>query len=252
MVREAGLQGRVGVHLNLTEGQPITDAIRRCSRLCSADGQMRHGPGTIWRLAPDDARAVEIELTAQIEAALAAGITPSHLDSHHHIHTHWAVCTVVMHLARRYRIPAIRLSRNCGPVLGLLRRSYKVVFNARLAYAGYARTDRFGSARDAEFLTGSVRALEIMTHPDLDAQGRVVDVTTGAGPLEDVARDWGAVANLVSYRELWLPCARRTAPVGIEVTPDSPRQSSQSCARRGDPLGQSCAARVTTNRDKIR
>ena len=200
MARANGLQDRIGVHLNITEGLPITDAIRRCPRLCSVDGQMLVQPGTIWRLAPEEARAIEIELTAQIEAVLAAGVTPSHLDSHHHIHTHWPICTVVMRLARRHGMPAIRLSRNCGAGPGLLKRSYKIALNTRLARAGFARTDRFGSARDAALLARPVPSLEIMTHPDLDADGRLVDVTTGAGPLEGVARDWGAVASLMSYR----------------------------------------------------
>lgn len=205
MARANGLQDRIGVHLNLTEGRPITDPIRRCPRLCSADGQMLHRSGTSLRLAADETRAVEIELSAQIEAVLAAGITPSHFDSHHHVHTHWAICTIVMRLARRHGIPAIRLSRNCGVDPGLPKRLYKTAFNKRLARAGFAWTDHFGSARDVALLARPVRALEIMTHPDLDADGRVVDVTTGAGPLENVARDWGTVASLMSYRELCRP-----------------------------------------------
>jgi predicted glycoside hydrolase/deacetylase ChbG (UPF0249 family) len=136
---------------------------------------------------------------------LAAGIRPSHLDSHHHIHTHWPICTIVMRLARRHDIPAIRLSRNCGVDPGLLKRSYKAALNRRLSRAGLGRTDRFGSARDAALLARPVRALEIMVHPDLDADGRLVDVTTDAGPLEDVARGFREGATLVSYRELCSP-----------------------------------------------
>lgn len=205
IARECDLQDRVGVHLNLTEGLPLTEPIRRSRRFCDGDGQMSHRTGTIWLLTPDQARAVAAELAAQIEAVLAEGITPSHLDSHHHIHTHWPICAIVMRLASYYRIPAIRPARNCVPGL-LPKRLYKTALNKRLARAGFARVDRFGAAREAEHCKGSFQALEIMTHPDLDAQGRLIDRTTGAGPLEDVARDWRAMTGLISYSEL---CERR-------------------------------------------
>lgn len=205
LAHDKGVQDRIGVHLNLTEGRPITDPIRLCPRLCDADGNLLHRPGTIWRLSPDEARAVEVELAAQIEAVLSAGIRPSHLDSHHHIHTHWPICTVVMRLARRHDIPAIRLSRNCGVEPGLLKRWYKVAFNRRLSRAGFGRTDRFGSTRDAALIAQPVRALEIMVHPDIDREGRLVDVTSDAGPLEDAVRGRRPGTRLVSYRELSNP-----------------------------------------------
>jgi hypothetical protein len=37
------------------------------------------------------------------------GKLPSLFDSHHHVHTQWAICTVVIRLARRHGIRAIRL-----------------------------------------------------------------------------------------------------------------------------------------------
>ena len=94
MLRARGLEDRVGVHLNVAEGLPLTDPIRRCPRLCPA-GRLCLA-GTCWRLTPDEAMAIELELATQIEAALKAGIRPSHLDSHLHAHTHWPICTIVI------------------------------------------------------------------------------------------------------------------------------------------------------------
>jgi predicted glycoside hydrolase/deacetylase ChbG (UPF0249 family) len=196
------LHDRIGVHLNLTEGLPLSDPIRQCPRLCSPTGQLGGVHGALWRLTPDEAKAIETELTAQIDALLAAGINPSHFDSHHHFHTQWPVSTIVMRIARRYSVTAIRLTRNCGPSPGLARRIYKTAFNTRLALADLAPTRHFGSAKDAASLVRFAGPVEIMVHPSLDNGGRVIDITAGARPLEDVAAYWRTIGTLVSYREL--------------------------------------------------
>lgn len=203
------LQDRIGVHLNLTEGPPLSDPIRLCPRLCGPEGQLGHHRRPIWRLTGDEIKAIETELTAQIDAVLAFGISPSHLDSHHHVHTQWPISTIVMRIARRYGVSAIRLTRNCGPSPGLARRIYKTAFNSRLTRAGLAPTRHFGSAEDAASLTRCAGPVEIMVHPSLDDDGRVVDIAKGARRLEDVATYWRTVGTLVSYRELGRPADRK-------------------------------------------
>ena len=197
------LHGRIGLHMTLTEGPPLTDPIRLCPRLCDSSGQLAGRHGSIWRLSPDEARGIEIELTAQIDAVLANGVLPSHFDSHEHFHTQWAVGTIVMRLAHRFNVPAIRLTRNCIPATGSLRRMYKMTFNTRLAFAGYAGTAHFGSAMEAASLTRFLGPVEIMTHPALDSEGRVIDITSGAGRLVDVAERWTTVGTLTNYSDLY-------------------------------------------------
>lgn len=51
---------------------------------------------------------MERELHAQIEKVLAAGIAPTHLDSHKHVHTLPAIGRMSLRLARQYGILAIR------------------------------------------------------------------------------------------------------------------------------------------------
>lgn len=196
------LNARIGVHLTLTEGSPLTDPIRRCPRLCDRSGQLTGKHGSIWRLSPDEARAIEIELAAQIEAVLASGVLPSHFDSHEHFHTQWVVATIIMRLAHRYNVPAIRLSRNFTPSRVSFRRVYKMAFNARLAHAGFAGTAHFGSARELASLTRFFGPVEIMTHPALDSERRLVDITLGAGRLEDVVERWKTIGTLTNYSEL--------------------------------------------------
>src|SRR4051794_31965959 len=52
---------------------------------------------------------VYAELRAQIEKIIAAGISPSHLDSHKHTHIVPSVFNVVVRLAQDFRIPFVRL-----------------------------------------------------------------------------------------------------------------------------------------------
>jgi predicted glycoside hydrolase/deacetylase ChbG (UPF0249 family) len=201
-IHDHGLADRIGIHLNLTEGPPLTDPIRSCPRLCRPSGELSIANPPLWRLGHEEATAIETELAAQIDVVLEFGITPSHFDSHHHVHTQWPISTIVMRLARRYGVTAIRLTRNCGPIPRLPARIYKTAFNWRLARASLAPSRHFGSAADAATLVRFDGPVEVMVHPSLDVDGRVVDITPGARPLEEVAAHWRSIGTLTSYRDL--------------------------------------------------
>jgi chitin disaccharide deacetylase len=129
----------------------------------------------------------------QLERVLAAGIRPTHLDSHHHSHTEWAIAPLVCRLARDYGIRRIRLTRNMGPVPSRAKRWYKKVFNYRFLgrRSGLVdNTDYFGDIADMNYFLnagGGARAntgvkgrvqglsVEIMVHPLFDPAGRLVD-----------------------------------------------------------------------------
>jgi len=78
--------GRIGVHLNITEGRALTDRIAKCTRFCDKSGAFT-GSHLVFSLSTDESRAVEEEFQAQVQACIDRGILPTHLDSHHHYHT---------------------------------------------------------------------------------------------------------------------------------------------------------------------
>ena len=197
-----GVSDRIGVHLNLTVGQPLSPGIRRRPRLCAPDGTLQLQGQPRWRLSSGERSAVYTELAAQLDIVLAAGIRPSHVDSHHHVHTQWPIGSIVMRLVRDYRIPTVRLTRNCGSGISTVKRAYKRLYNARLSRAGLAATRWFGAARDVVSLEPQPGAIEIMVHPSLEADGRLVDLTDPTVPLEHVAAQWREAGRLVGYREL--------------------------------------------------
>jgi predicted glycoside hydrolase/deacetylase ChbG (UPF0249 family) len=184
LVREhKDLQNRIGVHLNLTEGRPLSRPILDCPLFCSVDGYLaldREYP--LFHLSRKEKDAAYTELKTQLERVLAAGIRPIHLDSHHHIHTEWAIAPLVCRLAREYQIPRIRLTRNIGRPPAYPKRIYKHLFN-RWRLAGPAKlknTDYFGDIGDLLYFSKhhwpTGKTIEVMVHPLFDEKGGLVDL----------------------------------------------------------------------------
>src|SRR5450631_587440 len=74
------LSKKIGLHLNLTDGYPLSEAIRKCGRFCNGSGlfiYQRKRP--LFYLRPRERRAIYQEMRAQIEKMISAGIIPSHL-----------------------------------------------------------------------------------------------------------------------------------------------------------------------------
>lgn len=171
LVRARGLAGRIGVHLSLDEGPPLSQEMRRY-----ADG---NGQLCVRRslkpFSPQLSRAVEAELAAQIERVLATGIRPTHLDSHRHIHTVFPIGRLVVKLARHYDIPYVRPARNLASRSGVAAGAYKWMFNRYVA--SQVRTaELFGDIVDLhhlhlgnkEEMTGLI---ECMIHLDESPRG---------------------------------------------------------------------------------
>jgi len=178
LVAAAKLQAGIGIHLNLSQGMSLTEGIREMPRFWGPDGFRARVRA--FRLSARETAAVEHELDAQIRAVVARLPRPSHLDSHHHIHTEWAVGAIVARLARRYKIPCIRISRNIPPPGGVAKRLYKYLYNGRLERSGLARSRYFGSAADiAPVLQQLSGVVEIGVHPRLNARGVICDFETG-------------------------------------------------------------------------
>src|SRR4051812_20496543 len=93
----------LGLHLTLTAGRPLTPPYL-VPTLVDEDGQFLVLGTLLARLSLGKVRADELsrELTAQVEWALKRSVHPSHLDSHHHVHTHPRVAPIVIGLAREH------------------------------------------------------------------------------------------------------------------------------------------------------
>lgn len=119
-VRTAGeLPGLgVGVHLNLSDGSPTAPAAQ-VKTLLNEDDKFSGSPETLLlRLTTKalDSKEVEKEWNAQIEKVRAAGLRPTHLDGHKHVHMLPGLFGVALRLAKRHGIEAVRVSHEASPL----------------------------------------------------------------------------------------------------------------------------------------
>ncbi|TDT51901.1 chitin disaccharide deacetylase [Fonticella tunisiensis] len=89
----------VGIHLVLTMGKPVRNDV---PSLVDENGRFHRLKDMTDKIKVED---VEREFEAQIERFLSFGLTPTHLDSHHHVHTQKKILPVVMKLAEKYNLP---------------------------------------------------------------------------------------------------------------------------------------------------
>lgn len=97
----------VGVHLNLSEGRPLSGPI---AGLTDAGGAFPGKAGLRRVLAGGefDAAAAQRELAAQVAHVRAAGLAPTHLDSHQHWALYPAATVLLIATARAAGIGAVR------------------------------------------------------------------------------------------------------------------------------------------------
>jgi predicted glycoside hydrolase/deacetylase ChbG (UPF0249 family) len=190
----------VGVHLTLVGERPLTDPAA-LGGLVTPDGRFPDAhPALVVRALTLrlDRSALLRELESQIEKVERAGIRPSHLDGHQHVHLLPGIWPVVVELARRHgirwvRVPSFRPLGTSGsrPLqlglragLNVLQRGRRVQLGTlrsadvtpALAHSGHLGVDRI--TRSLESVPSGAVA-ELVTHPG---------VTT---PALEGRYDWG-------------------------------------------------------------
>jgi predicted glycoside hydrolase/deacetylase ChbG (UPF0249 family) len=218
-IRTLGLP--VGVHLNLSEGRPLTGPIRG---LTNGGGDFPGKLETRRILARGvvDGAGLRRELSAQVLRMLEAGLVPDHLDTHQHAILFAPVTAAVIEVAQSFSIAALRLPEPAEPSaadpqdplgeeLAFYRRSAPAVKKA-LRNAGLASPDGlwgmpFLNRMDEPALRGIIGALppgtwELMVHP-----GYGDPTHPFAGPEREVelkALTASAVRRLMGERKIRL------------------------------------------------
>lgn len=199
MAEKNGFVDKVGIHLNLTEGAPVTTGISQNPYFCDEDGKFNQVfcHSKKLRLHMDDKSIFDIEkeIEAQYRIYTDLGFRLCHIDSHHHVHTSWPVLKALKNLSSDYKFSSIRLSRNLYRGGSKLNKIYKTIYNNQVKKICGETTDYFGSYTDCfeYFLNGNTfdderfklfclaNDVEIMVHPGYDDEDKLIDI--GVGPM---------------------------------------------------------------------
>jgi predicted glycoside hydrolase/deacetylase ChbG (UPF0249 family) len=191
-----------GAHLNLTQLEPVAGG-PGARLLVSDTGQMSRA---IESASPTPARlrAMYDELCAQVTRLTQLGVSISHFDSHHHVHTKPQVLPVLKAVQKRFGIRTVRISKNlysseqpCPTTVFW----GKIAFNSVLRYAyRTCTTDLFTDlmtcvkVKDASW--SSAGTIELMVHPGApnDSEETTILRSDWLTRLPD--------AKLISYSEL--------------------------------------------------
>ncbi len=190
IARKEGFFHKVGIHLNLTEGFPLTKEIQGSSLFCNQNGEF-HGNfhrSTKYRLfmGRREREMAALELAAQLQKYKEYGLSMGHLDSHHHIHTNKPILDVMIPLLEKYHIRSMRISRNLTKDLSFPHKVYKSYYNRRLKKLPINTCDYFGGIRDFKeysFLVRDGEKIEIMLHPMYGENKGLFDTDL---PMEEV------------------------------------------------------------------
>jgi hopanoid biosynthesis associated protein HpnK len=112
----------VGVHLNLSDGPPAAKP-EQVLGLVNEAGVFEGGPeNLLLRIASRGLplEEVEREWDAQIQKVRDAGIAPTHMDGHKHVHMLPGLFPIALRLAKKHGIRAIRVSHEASKLRSVL------------------------------------------------------------------------------------------------------------------------------------
>lgn len=182
----------VGVHLTLVGGPPAAEPGQIAS-LIDSDGLLCSSyPAFLKKFCSAGIRLEHVrqELTEQVKKVLATGINVTHLDSHQHMHVVPGIIEIVIDIAKKFGIQAMRIPAEpllffggFRPAVGRVIGRSGLSLLASLARlkaqrAGLAAPDHFygmiaGGTMEERFLLRIIEELpdglsEIMVHPGLN------------------------------------------------------------------------------------
>lgn len=207
LAEKGGFKDKVGIHIVLTEGVPLTEDIKNDPFFCE-NGVFHGRINRLKKPTKDEISHLESEIIAQIKRLRDIGFTLSHADSHHHIHTDVFFIKVIKKVLKENGVNKIRSHRNFGQIR-FYKKIVKDIFNGKLKSGGFLTTEKMGSFKDARDFPETLKKhlTEIMVHPDFDKSGVLIDRTDWASefpigyPLEKI-KDYTDGLQFISYNGL--------------------------------------------------
>lgn len=175
LAKEKQLTDCIGVHINFTEGKPLSNFNHPL--YLNEDGSWNKNsfsPRKIW-LSKQIQQDFLTEIIAQFNKVKHAGISPSHINSHHHIHTFPSLFFLFLKVSNvfgcKLRIAQTYKNKN------LVKSGYRGYINSvlkkrHLNFSDYFETIETYNQKVQKIKKGIV---EIMVHPSYNNDGVLID-----------------------------------------------------------------------------
>ena len=196
-----------GIHLNVTEFRPLISSAK-LAPILDVDGNFAGEDGVRGvSINGELADGIFAEFCAQVERLQSLGVSVTHLDSHHHVHTLPKILPVLKKVQKRFNLRKVRITRNIYTDDQMVSKSLaikKTIYNFWLRH--YYRTiTTQGFADFRTFYEHSVadrvrfNTVEVMVHPGSVAYGDPGETEILRTPWED---EIGRPVRLISYKDL--------------------------------------------------
>lgn len=172
LAEKNGFFRKIGIHLNITEGAPLTEDIKNLPDFVT-DGQFNKRYNWDRKLTAEEETAIHRELTAQIVKVQKEGVRITHADSHHYIHNAPFIAPIAERVCSEHGIAKIRLMRNWGDMADSDKQKAEK-YKERLRSKGYITTEYFGRLSETENKKPP-ESIELLVHPDFDKDGNLID-----------------------------------------------------------------------------
>lgn len=169
-----GFKDKVGLHINLTSGEPLTETIKQCPNFCTD----QYFNGRIFRsrelqmvLSLEEQRALRLEIDEQIKKFFDMGFHLLHADSHGHVHTFPSVLPIVLSVLKQNGMKTTRLSLNVDIVF--IKKIYKSILNSIIRRYSFECLEYryFGAFREVKKKSSQLNRksgiTEVMLHPNI-------------------------------------------------------------------------------------
>jgi predicted glycoside hydrolase/deacetylase ChbG (UPF0249 family) len=183
MCKDNGFQDKIGLHVNLTAGKALTDLSK--TKLVDEEGifiKKKVNKKCIY-LSHEVNKLVNTEIEAQLNALYVNNITPTHINSHHHVHTFPWLAPTFIKVANKFNLK-IRIAQTWNENNNILVPTYRFILNwlyKRYKINFTSRFETFESYNNAVSGIKNINYLtEIMVHPDLNSESEIYDSFDGS------------------------------------------------------------------------
>jgi hypothetical protein len=172
----------IGIHLNIDEGNHLTNELHSTNLFDENNNfRLKRNNKTLFFLTKREKGLIFNEFESQIGKVRKAGIQITHIDTHHHVHEIWPLTRIIIALLKKYNIQSMRILNTLNKSTKFYKHGYRVMVNRFIKMYGRNFTDLFGNQLEVlSYIKNNPSApqlmrIEVMVHPDYNAEGRIFD-----------------------------------------------------------------------------